>query len=81
MSENNDNGSELVELTAVQGDIEAKILTGILESEDIKVLVKSDMASGTLPFTVDGMGQVKLFVLKEDLVKARVVLREYRKDD
>ena len=77
----NDNGSELAELTKVQGEMEAKILIGILELEGIRVLMKSDMAHGTLPFTVDGMGEVKLWVMKDDLVKARVVLEQYRKKE
>ena len=36
----------LKELVSVQGEIEAKIIYGILESEGIRVLIKSNMASG-----------------------------------
>ncbi|MBN1162943.1 MAG: DUF2007 domain-containing protein [Candidatus Krumholzibacteriota bacterium] len=75
------NNSELIELTTVQGDIEAEIIVGICRSEGIEVLVKSDMAHGSLPFTVDGMGQVKLMVMKDDLQRARTILEEYREKE
>ncbi|MCK4538825.1 MAG: DUF2007 domain-containing protein [Candidatus Krumholzibacteria bacterium] len=77
MTEEKKNGNELVELMAVQGEMEAKILYGILESEGIRVLVKSEMASGVLPFTADGMGRVRLMVKEEDLTLARVVISEH----
>ena len=77
MTEERKNTDELVELIAVQGEMEAKILYGILESEGIRVLVKSEMASGVLPFTADGMGRVKLMVKEEDLTLARVVIGEH----
>lgn len=80
MTEHEYDEEKLVELTTVQGEMEARILFSILESEGIKVLVKSDMASGLLPFTADGMGKVRLLVLEEDLVKARVVIKEYREN-
>lgn len=70
---------KLVELISVQGEMEAKIIFGILQSEGITVLVKSNMASGALPFTADGMGEVKLLVLEEDLTRAKVVIKEYLK--
>jgi hypothetical protein len=77
MTEEKKNTDELVELIAVQGEMEAKILYGILESEGIRVLVKSAMASGVLPFTADGMGRVKLMVREDDLTLARVVIGEH----
>ncbi|MBU8921423.1 MAG: DUF2007 domain-containing protein [Bacteroidales bacterium] len=77
MTEERKNRDELVELMAVQGEMEAKILYGILESEGIRVLVKSAMASGVLPFTADGMGRVRLMVREEDLTLARVIINEH----
>ncbi len=75
------DNEKLVELVSVQGEMEAKILYGILESEGIRVLVKSNMAGGALPFTADGMGNVKLFVVEDDLAEANTIIREYRKKD
>ncbi|MBN2071650.1 MAG: DUF2007 domain-containing protein [Candidatus Krumholzibacteriota bacterium] len=70
---------KLVELVSVQGEIEAKIIYGILEAEGIRTLIKSNMAGGALPFTADGMGNIKLFVTEDDLAKAGEIIREYRK--
>ena len=73
-----DNSGELVELTSVQGEMEAEIIRGVLEQEDIKVLIKSNVAQGIHPFTVDGLGKVRVLVRKRDYMKAKVVLKEYR---
>ena len=72
---------KLKELISVQGEIEAKIIYGILESEGIRVLIKSNMASGALPFTADGMGNVKLFVLEDDFEAAEEIINEFRKNN
>jgi hypothetical protein len=69
---------ELVELLSVQGEMDAQILVGILESEGIEVMMKSHQTFSALPFTVDGMGAVKLMVRKEDLHKAKALIEEYK---
>ena len=72
-----DNKNELVELTSVQGDMDAEMLTGILELEGIKPLAKADVAHNVLPLTVDGLGKVRIYVRKRDLDRAREVLEGY----
>ncbi|UCF06900.1 MAG: DUF2007 domain-containing protein [bacterium] len=76
-----DSSTELVELTTAQGEMEAEIIRGVLEGEDIKVLVKSDVAQGVHPFTVDGLGKVRILVRKRDFMRAKVILKEYRKKE
>jgi hypothetical protein len=68
----------LVELITVQGEMNAQVLVSILESEGISVMMKSHQTFGALPFTVDGMGAVKVMVPKEDLSRARILLEEYK---
>ncbi len=68
---------ELVELTSVQGEIEGKILRSVLDNEGIESLLKADVVHDVLPITVDGLGEVKIYVRREDLARARVVLKEY----
>ena len=75
------NEKELVELTSVQGEMEGKIIHGILESEGITALVKSDIVHSVHPISVDGLGEVKIYVQRKDLTKAKVVLKEYREGD
>ena len=67
---------KLVELAKVQGDFEAQVLKGMLESEGIEVAVRTGVSPNILPFTVDGLGQVKLFVKESDLDAAKAVMRE-----
>jgi hypothetical protein len=66
----------LVELAKVQGDFEAQVLKAMLESEGIEVAVGTGVAPNILPFTVNGLGQVKLYVKESDLEAARTVMRE-----
>jgi hypothetical protein len=75
--ENNRGGDELVELISEQGEVNARILVGILESEGIEVMLKSHQTFSALPFTADGMGKVRIMVRKEDLEKARSILEAY----
>jgi len=68
---------QLVELTTVQGDFEAQVLKGMLESEGIEVAVRAGISQSILPFTVDGLGEVKLFVKEEDLPAAKTLMNDY----
>jgi hypothetical protein len=73
-----ENAGQLVELISVQGEMNAQVLVSILEAEGIEVMLKSHQTFGALPFTVDGMGEVKLMVRRENLSRARGILKEYR---
>ena len=73
-----ENAEKLVELISVQGEMNAQVLVGILESEGIEVMMKSHQTFSALPFTVDGMGAVKLMVREQDLQRAKVLIEEYR---
>lgn len=75
-----ENEEELVELISVQGEMNARVLVSILEGEGIDVMIKSNQTFGALPFTVDGMGEVRLLVRAEDLPRAKALIEEYAKD-
>jgi hypothetical protein len=66
---------KLVELAKVQGDFEAQVLQAMLESEGIRVTIGTGVTSSILPFTVNGLGQVRLFVKESELETARAVIR------
>jgi hypothetical protein len=72
-----ENEEGLVELISVQGEMDAQLLVGILESEGIEVLMKSNQTFSALPFTVDGMGAVRIMVKKVDLEEAKTILKAY----
>ncbi len=69
---------EFVELASAQGEMEAEILLGVLNSEGIEAMSQGDIAQGVHPFTVDGLGRIRILVRNEDLARARLVIREYR---
>lgn len=75
-----DNETKLVELTSVQGEMEENVVIGILKGEGIDVLVKSNRAGGALPFTMDGMGKVRIYVREDQLEEAIKLLEEYKED-
>lgn len=76
-----ENEEGLVELISVQGEMNARVITGLLESEGVEAMMRSQQTFSALPFTVDGMGSVRIMVRKEDLEKAKKVLEEYRHDE
>jgi hypothetical protein len=69
---------EFAELTSVQGEMEASIIRGVLRSEGIETMARGDLAQCVHPITIDGLGKITIYVRGDDLVKARVVLKEYR---
>ncbi len=76
-----ENDHEIVELTSVQGEMEANIIRGVLRAEGVESMSRGDMVQSVHPITVDGLGKITIYVRKEDLVKARVVLKEYREKE
>ena len=74
-------GVKLVELTKVQGDFEAQVLKGMLESGGIEVAIRAGVSQNILPFTVDGLGQMKLFVMEKDLAAAQLLMKEYQENE
>ena len=73
-----ERNEELVELITVQGDFEAQVLKGMLESGGIEVAIRAGVSQNILPFTVDGLGQMKLFVKEHDLAAAKAFMDEHR---
>jgi len=76
-----ERNEELVELITVQGDFEAQVLKGMLESGGIEVAIRAGVSQNILPFTVDGLGQMKLFVMEKDLAAAQLLMKEYLQNE
>ncbi|MBA7484139.1 hypothetical protein ES707_19663 [subsurface metagenome] len=53
---------KIVEVYRAGGEAEALIIKGLLESNGIACLLKSNAAPSVHVFTVDGMGEVKVMV-------------------
>ncbi len=53
---------KIVEVYRAGGEAEALIIKGLLESNGIACLLKSNAAPSVHVFTIDGMGEVKVMV-------------------
>ena len=71
---------KLVEVYRAQGEPEAQIIKGLLESEGIPVLLKYESAGIVYGLTVDGMGQVKVMVWERMADDARKLIEERNND-
>jgi len=65
---------KLVDVYTANGEIEAHIIKGKLESNGIPCILRSHAAGSVHVFTVDGMGEVKVAVLASQAEEARKLL-------
>ena len=65
---------KLVDVYTANGEIEAHIIKGKLESNGIPCILRSHAAGSVHVFTVDGMGEVKVAVLESQAEEARKIL-------
>ena len=65
---------KLVEVYRASGELEALVMKGLLESSGIRCILKSDAAFSVHPFTVDGMGEVKIEVIESLADEAREII-------
>ena len=65
---------KLVDVYTANGEIEAHIIKGKLESNGIPCMLRSHAAGSVHVFTVDGMGEVKVAVLESQAEEARKLL-------
>jgi hypothetical protein len=69
--------NEWVELLVTYDEVEAQIVKNILEAENISVVIDSSKIR-PYPVNIGRIGEVKLMVKKEDVEKAREVLKIMR---
>jgi hypothetical protein len=63
---------EMVQVYCAQGPMEAAVIQSVLESNGIPCMLRSCVAHSVHAFTVDGLGEVKVFVptaLAEEALK------------
>ena len=64
-------------LEVVLGDLQAELLRGLLEAQEIPVLLSQEGAGRAIGLSVGPLGEVEILVRSEDLLRARQVLDEY----
>ena len=64
----------MVEVYKATSEMEAQVIKGLLESYGIPSLLKSHAAPSVHMFTVDGMGEVKIMVMRSMAEKAKELI-------
>ena len=72
------NDDEPVELITVQGTIEAEVIKSLLESASIMVTLISPISQNIYPFSVDGLGVIKILVPLKHRNQALEILEKYQ---
>ncbi len=65
----------MVEVYRAKGEMEAQVIKGLLESQGIPCLLRSNAALSVHIFAVDGMGEVKVMVCDSAAEKARELIK------
>ncbi len=65
---------KMVEMYRAAGEMEAQIIKGLLDSNGIPCLLKSNAAPSVHVFAVDGMGEVRIMVWESMAEKARMLI-------
>jgi hypothetical protein len=71
-----DKHLKLRELTRVMGPVEAEVIKTFLESQGIRCILRGQMAQSIYPFSVDGMGEIRIMVSEADYPLAKELLEQ-----
>ncbi len=64
-------------LAEIYGRIEAELIKSYLEANEIDIeLFQESIGQNIYPTTIDQLGKVQVFVKKENLEEARILLKE-----
>jgi len=69
------NESKLVEVYSANGDLEAQVIKGLLESHDITCLLQPYAVSSLQNILVPGMGGVRVMVAADEAEKATELIK------
>ena len=70
------NNEKMVQVYHARSEMEAQVIKSLLESYDIPCFFKSNAAPSVHPFTVDGMGEVRIMVLESLAPQARKLINK-----
>ena len=71
----------MVEVCVTSGLLQAEIIKGKLEVNDIPVLLEYESLGPVMGLTVDGLGQVRVMVPEDKAEMARAVLEAIEEND
>jgi len=68
------NGLRLIEVHRAINDEEAMVIKGLLESQGIHCILRSRVVHAVHPFSMNGLGEVKILVAEIDAPDAKSLL-------
>jgi hypothetical protein len=69
---------DLKVLVSVWGQAEAEVIKSFLESNGIPSFFKSQVVQSVHPFTMNGLGEIKIYVKEPDLETAKKLMEGLR---
>ncbi len=73
------NYDDWVTLETVQGDLEAELIKGLLEAQDIPVLLSREGAGRAFGFTVGLLGEVEILIPKIFEKQGNSIIEQYKR--
>jgi len=73
-----DPESEFKELYKAWGSAEAEVIKSFLQSHGISCLLKGLVVQSVHPFSMDGLGEIKILVHENDYDLAKKLLKSHR---
>ena len=70
--------TDLVVIFRTHSDIEASIVRGLLEAHGVLLVVSSDVPHSIFPLTINGLGEVRISVHRNDADEARRIIDGHR---
>jgi len=68
--------AQIKEVYSVWGPAEAEVIKSFLESHGIQCILKGLVVQSVHPFSADGLGEIKIFVLEKDYELAKTLISE-----
>jgi len=69
-----DKNSHLVEVCRVWGPAEAEVIKSFLGSNNISCIFRGQVVQSIHPFSMDGLGEIRIFVAKKDFDLAKKLI-------
>lgn len=75
-----DPESEFKEVYKAWGPAEAEVIKSFLSSHGIPCLLKGLVVQSVHPFTMDGLGEIKIFVPEKDFALAEQLIKSQKRE-
>ncbi|MGB2906499.1 MAG: DUF2007 domain-containing protein [Candidatus Aminicenantaceae bacterium] len=69
--------TELREVAAAQGPVEAEVIKSLLASANIPCLMKGLVVQSVHAFSADGLGKIRIMVAQRDYAAAKQLIEEH----